>query len=232
MLAFIALLCIPVFFVILIALVAAWEQRVVWAYVPADTLPPERIPALWPAAQTANTVLTSLKWDYLGVFGDAKGKLYKVRYDIFCSPDGNTLAVNSCGTVASLPVQTTWLHTLLSDGRCLTTLNAQAGSEADLVGLVDEVLVPGAIPFVLVQKHYARIEAAESAVVPFSVSDPLGDFRRFAVLRRSLLVERGLAHFLDADKTAWRYSIKGAVLLSVRGYTKGMRREFIPDTRA
>lgn len=220
---------IAVVSLVIITLVSALEKRMVWPYVPAGEAPAGQCPPpdAYATANAAAATAAGFRW--LGTYADAKGKLYRVRYDFFRSPDGDILATVGAGTVASTSVQTTWLHTLLSDGRCLVTFNHQNGGEIDLAGVAEEALIGNLSLAGMVDAHRTRIAASGRIVGGFQEASPLADLRAYRQRRTKRLVALGYAGFLDKKDNIWRYSLKGAAALAFRQYFTGLRRVFVPD---
>jgi len=213
-----------------ITLVSALEKRLVWPYIPASDIPPEGCPPPTPYALEAAAAATTAGFTWLGTFADGKGKLYRLRYDFFQSPEGDVLALVGTGTVASVPVQTTWLYTLFAGGRCLVTVDHQSGGETDLAGLAEESLIADRGFMGQVAAHQARIQAGSQTVMRFAEADPLAALRAYRQGRIERLVALGYAAFLDSEHKAWRYSPKGAATLAFRQYFTGLRRMVVPDT--
>lgn len=221
-------LAIATFFVVLITLVSAVEKRLVWPYVPESLASPENLPPMQSYTMVAGSAATEAGMIWIGTFADGKGKLYKLRYNFFASPTGDVLALVGEGTVASVRTRSTWLYTLLPGGRGLVTVDSQSAMETDLTGMSTSLLVPGVGFYALLRAHRARTAAA-GVLVPFSSTDPLGDFKTSRAARVDRLCASGYASYLDPSKTGWRYSPKGAALLSSRQYFSGLRRSVWPD---
>ncbi len=212
---------------VVITLISALEKRLVWPYVPEQELPPGRVPAANSYAMVAGSAAAEAGFVWMGTYGDGKGKVYHVRYEFFVSPTGDVLALIGTGTLASIPVQTTSLYTLLADGRCLTTTDNQSSVDMDLTGMTEGKLAAGIGFFALLQMHRAR--AASAPVKLFTAPNPLTELRAYRRDRTERLCGLGYASFLDADRSAWRYSVKGAFMLAFRQYFTGMRRAIVPD---
>lgn len=226
---FYPVLIIAVLSLIMITLVSAIEKRLVWPYVPEKDAPPASLPVMNTYATVAASAATEAGFSWLGTFADGKGKLYHLRYDFFLSPTRDVLAIVGTGTMASVPMQTTWLSTLLADGKCLVTVDHQNGVETDLAGIAESALAEGLGFFALVNAHRARVALASGSVQPFSEADPLGNLKSYRQNRTERLCALGYASFLSADKNSWRYSIKGAFVLAFRQYFTGLRRAISPD---
>lgn len=214
---------------VIITLVSALEKRMVWPYVPAAEAPPGQCPPPDAYATANAAAATAAGFQWLGTYADAKGKIYRVRYDFFRAPSGDVLATVGTGTVASISLQTTWLHTLLSDGRCLVTFNHQNGGEIDLAGVAEEALIGNLSLAGMVDAHRARIGVSGRTVEVFQEGSPLADLRAYRQRRIKRLVALGYAGFLDKEDNIWRYSLKGAAVLAFRQYFTALRRVFVPD---
>ena len=195
---------------------------------PPDTVPADRFPAPSPYADEMSSAAAAALFTWPGTFADGKGKLYRLRYDFFRSPTGDVLALVGTGTMASITMRTTWLYTLLADGRCLVTFDSPAGGQVDLTGITQESLVEHRGFNGLPAAHRARVADA-GPVRPFSDTDPLRDLRAFRQGRTERLAALGYAAFLDGGRNVWRYSVKGALALAFRQYFKGLRRAYVPD---
>ena len=221
------LILLPALFIGLITLTAALEKRLVWPYVPEALAAPESIPALNSYSHVAGSAATEMGFLWIGAFGDGKGKLYKLRYNFFLSPERDIVALVGNGSMASVPTQSTWLYTLLAEGRAIATVDSQSAVETDLSGLTNSALAPGVGFFALVAAQRRR--TASCVVQPFSLSDPLSELWAFRQNRTERLCALGYASFLDTSRGAWRYTPKGALKLASRQYFMGLRRSFLPD---
>lgn len=221
------LVLIPLLLIGLITLTAAKEKRLVWPYVPEALAAPESLPALNSYSHVAGSAATEMGFLWVGAFGDGKGKLYRIRYNFFLSPTGDILALVGNGAVASVPTQSTWLYTLLEDGRAVVTVDSQSAAETDLAGVTNSALAAGVGFFALVNAQRRR--TAPCAVRPFSLSDPLTELRALRQNRTERLCALGYASFLDASQSGWRYTPKGAAMLAFRQYFAGLRRSVMPD---
>ena len=231
-------------------LVALWEKRLVWPYVPAgarDCVPADRPSdsdnpyasphvveeqgtlAATDYALRAKRDALALGFQSLGVFRDGKGPMYRIRYDLLLSAEGDVLAEIGAGMISVFRHRGTCLHTQLADGRCLVTIDRQVASEIDLAGLADESLVRWARFGRLLDRHRRRVAAAPVPAVPYSKEDPLGDLKAFCVRRIGRLEELGFIKFLEPTRTMWRYTLKGAIIWTTRAYLRGFRRVVIAD---
>ena len=217
------------FWLLVIAGTAAWEKRQVWPYVLAANVAPEKVPPLNAYVNEAAAAAMGMGFAPLGVYIDGKGKMYRIRYDFFRAASGDVLAIVGTGSVASIPVQTTWLHTLLSDGRSLVSIDNQTGGEIDLAGLTLEALCKNVGFAELLAFHHQRLSAVSVPLLPFPEANPLEALRHYRQGRVERLTTMGYASCLDEQRNVWRYSLKGAVKLAFRQYFTGLRREIVSD---
>jgi hypothetical protein len=198
-------------------LAALLQKRRVWAYEPVDEKAayPETDYARWVGESAAR-----LGYEYLGVFHDSKGRLYKIRYDFWVSPAHDVIAFCGVGTLMSIPLKAIWLYTKLSDGRCLMTTDNSAAIESDLSGMTEPVLVTNADFDELLARHRRRVDEAPLPVSPFAHADSFADFMAFRTARVDHLVEIGFARYLDDRKDSWRYTPRGALAVAAATYFK------------
>jgi hypothetical protein len=230
------------------AIVARWEKRMVWPYTtpgkiegsgepddgydeffhaPRPSGMPDYKANPTPFTIRENAMAALLGFRPAGYFMHGKGGIYRIRYDFWRSEGGDVLALVGSGTLAGIPVLNTWLYSNTTDGRCLITLGKQDASEIDLGGLAVESLLVGADFERLLDWHRARI--AGQPIAPFSEDSPLDDHLDYRRRRTDRLVERGDAFYIDPTRTTWRYTLKGALMLSFRAITQGVRRVVLPD---
>ncbi len=241
LLAVAAILALPVFLVVLTIVVGLFEKRLVWPYVPiggsrtphagseavvTDHDEPSELDSSIPITEhfrTANLTAERSGFTLLGAFRDGKGKIYRLRYNFWLSPDRVVLALVSTGTLAGIPMSITRFFTRLLDGRCLVSLDELRGRDSDLSGLLVQEVLTGSEFLELLDWHCQRVVIAHQPTVPYSENDPLGDHRAFRSLQAERLVERGLARFLDGERTVWKYTPRAATLIAIRPYLKQHR---------
>ncbi|MES2464177.1 MAG: hypothetical protein V4671_26745 [Armatimonadota bacterium] len=217
------------FWLVAITAAYAWEKRLVWPYVPESLASPSQIPPPNSYANKAAAAAAAAGFGHWGTFADGKGKLYRVRYEFFRSPSGDALALVGTGTVAGMALQATWVYSLLEDGRCFITFDHQNGAEADLTGTTEDALIAGASFGNLLQTHRQRVAVASCGIELFGEVDPLVAFRQYKQRRLQLLIARGYAAYIDRENNAWRYTLKGAMIMSYNQYFTGLRRTVVSD---
>src|SRR5262245_61539442 len=243
------LLAIPAFFiglVLLTVVVAMWEKRVVWYFLPVDRttgkptpldphnpyaasgIPLPQVPPPSVDASQANSAMQTMGFTFLGTHGDAKGAKYHVRYDFWVSPERDVLVNVGCGTIIGINVDARWLYTRLQDGRTIVTVSDQSASEYDLTGQRVEALI-NAISFQqLLTAHRKRVKAQFSLPRPYG-PDPLKDLQAEIKQRVDTLVSSGYAKHLDPRLETWSYTFFGALLFAPLANGQALRRQIASD---
>lgn len=238
---------LPLFACIVSAVIAMLERRPVWPFaVPEEIAEPiadspmdDDNPYAAPHTNDPNPPLTeyvaeknhfaeTLGLSQLGEFRDGRGKHHRIRYDFWLSPERDILAVIGGGKLGPLSLRGMALFTHLHNGRALATVNSPA-FEVDLSGMEDQAYVGRAELDKLLHFHRRRLSVVSDSCTPFSEEDPLGDFREFGCRQIEQLVEYSYARYLDPEKTAWRYTLLGAINLAFWSYFVTFRRTFLPD---
>jgi hypothetical protein len=198
-------LLIPLAMAVLTVAAAKWERRPIQPYYipePGAAFTPS------PKHQKANEQAHELDFQHSTVCHDAKGKIYRIRYDFWISADNKTLALIGSGTIARLKVFGVTFYSRAADGRTLSTTNERG--EQDISG-VEEQHTWHAMPLPkLYEKHCQRL--LQTAVDPFTNDSPLADYFDIRRRKAAALVERGYADYIDDRHLAWRYSFNGAVM--------------------
>lgn len=194
----------------LIVAACLWEKRPIQPfYVPAEG---EEY-GVSATAAVANQQAEALGFRHVVACHDGKGRLYRVRYDFWCAPDDKTFAVVGSGTVAGIPVNGVSFYSRKTDGRILCTTNDVGGQ--DVSGLEDQATWAKLPLASLFEKHARRL--TESAVKPFPPDSALAEYFDLRRRKADALVERSYAYYLDDGKTAWRYTLRGALAFYVQG---------------
>ena len=205
-------------FALLLAAVVArmWEKRLVWPYVPADAVTIQATSYTRTTAEEAE----GLGFAQLGVFRDGKGRIYRIRYELWGAPRGDVLLLVGGGGIGGIPVDGSWLFTRLSNGGCIASIDNEAGREHDLTGLIHESVYPRRTLEALLASHRQAVAAAGAPAVPYS--DPLSDHRELLSRRIRALVNDGYASFCGQSHERWRYTARGAVAATLSSYWRGV----------
>lgn len=222
--------CLVLALFVVPALVAMWEKRLVWNYLPVDRSDPEAMDGLTDFAfvDRIGGELKHRKFEFVASSRDAKGDRYRVLYEFWLSPDRTILVIAGGGTIFGLSLGAMWVFSRLTDGRCLLTVSDQNASELDPTGITEEALVTTTSSHDILRRHRERLALAKCEALEYS-DDPLKDHLEYRFRRFNALVARGHAKFLDEAETRWKYTFLGAVNFSVTAIFLGMRRTVWPD---
>jgi hypothetical protein len=209
-------LALPVALLLLALVARMWEPRLVWPYVSVDGGVSQATNYMARTSAAAR----ALGFSPEGVFRDGKGRLYRVRYELWSAPQRDVLLLVGGGTVAGIPVDGSWLFTRLGDGRCIASIDTEAGREHDLTGLIHETVYPRTTLDALLDRH--RQAVAACAVPPVPYSDPVSDHRDLLRRRVHALVSSGHATFRGGADQVWRYTAKGALAATLGSYWRGV----------
>jgi hypothetical protein len=202
-------------FLLLACLVGLWEKRRVWPYEPCEEHEP---PPPTGYARLMDRMAEEQGFRHLAFTRRVEGKIYNVRYNLWLSLDREVFAVVGSGTMAAIPVQTTWLFSKLVDGRALITLDHHSGVTHDPTGQWSYSLVLNADFPELLARHRARLLAEMTPVEPYSEDDPLADHQALRAAQADQIEAMGFSTYLDADRMIWRLTPKGAVSQAFQTY--------------
>jgi hypothetical protein len=164
------------------------------------------------------------------LFKHAKGGIYQTYGVLMVSPSRQILAVFKWGTTAGIRNAATVLYSALEDGRFVVTSDRPAGPRTP--GLYDEILYLDADFEQLVRRHEERLRASGLNINPLSPESPLAEFEAIRAARARFLVASGNAYWVDAEQTAFRATLKGALKTYARTFsTKHVDRSLIGQVR-
>lgn len=212
-----------IFWTVLLTLIFRYEKRMVWPYGELEARP-----ALGDAIGYAGrTVQKAVEAGFTlhGWARDLKGKNYKVSYAMLSAPEGDVFAIVGTGSVMRIAVNSTWLFTRSSDGRCFYSADHQAAIQSDPSGHWKNQLVPAAPFDCLLQTHRAWIQTMGVMVLPFSQQNALQEFREVRSEHYHFMERAGLIEFTDASAQYFRFTLLGAFQTATRGYFLGMARK-------
>lgn len=166
-------------------------------------------------AMTAQAVKLGLK--PCGFFIQDRGSAYKAYMSIWLSEDRTTMVRVGGGKIGGVAYKRTVVSTWSTDGRGLETTDEIGVS--DLSGTADRKCLLNADLFELAELHVQRRAGFSGACRLFSPDSALLDYENTEFIRVGNLVAIGYARFIDREKSAWRFTIKGAF----QNYWKGFR---------
>lgn len=217
--------CCSVAAVIVIAIVARLEKRMVWPY--GNVQPQPHFPdstgygARWVNEAIQNGFL------FLGWAPDLKGEQYKLTYAMLISPEKDCLAVIGIGHIWKLPLHGTWLHTLSLDGRhSWYSTDNQSCVEIDISGCKKSHLASVKSFGNLWRRHQEWAGPAATKSNGFRPFDNLEVLRQFRQNQYLEMASRKLICFCNPEQTHWRYTWYAAIKLSTLNHLIGLLRAF------
>ena len=201
--------------VVVLATIAWWEKRHVRCFRPINEKEQAEIPRYIEAMnQTAGEL--DFVWD--GYFVRSTEGVLRTVWSVFRSPDKSILIIIGQATIGGLRQKLSMIFSKLHDGKYLITTD-DAG-EPDISGRTERQLRLNADLWELVDCHRAQLAMAGGASSTFGADPVMKELERLSRDQAEALESLGYAGFLDADRTIWRYSLKGALLLATVGFGK------------
>lgn len=189
-----------------------------------------------PFASKMAAEFDSLGYMYLGDYRHAKGGIYKIRYDVWISPDSQVLAWTEAGSVSGIPVQNITMtsmclardqlgHTSTASPVAIDSFTSESCYDPDLAGSCESMVFPSASATKLESLHRQRLTLIEAR--SFS-DDPMSDFRRLRQEDAEKICESGLGRFIDADESVWLPTWLGGLKMFVKLYAFMLGRRIYP----
>ena len=198
-------------FPFLLMLIARLEKQVIHCF---DECDENDIAYQSEYTKAVNKTAGDLGFLFCGWFRQFRGGLYQATITAWLSPDLRTLLLIAGGKIAGIDLKKMLLYSMAIDGPILLTCDES--KEADLSGLTDtEVLWNADLPE-LYDLHMTRIASWENELDFFDMDSILDDFELLERKRIRILVNAGLAEYLDYNQNQWRYTWKGAFILRTR----------------
>ena len=210
------------FFFVLQAVIARVEKRMVWPYGSPEAQPQFADSEGYRARCVAGALQAG--FSFLGWLPDRKGPRYRVSYAMLVSPERDCFVIIGVGTILSMALRGTWIYTRATDGRVFYTTDNQSCVEIDVMRQWRSQLVPHSTFIELLQRHKNLLRDRGVTAEPFSTGGETEEFRRLREERYEAMSRRGLITFTDNSATHWRYTFRGAVMLSVLNYSIGLLR--------
>ena len=136
------------------------------------------------------------------------------------SPDRRTLAAIAGGTLLRIPVKRTVLLSRLTNEKILKTTDEMGLS--DLTGLYARQLVVNASFAELRDAHDRWLAEAGDLVASYGDADPVAAYLAMDAEDAERQVAFGYSRYLDAGRTRFRHTLKGALTIAFRGFGQGM----------
>jgi hypothetical protein len=146
---------------------------------------------------------------------------------VWCSADGQTLALGEAGRLYGLDGRRLTLRTKLQDGTVVES--ADQMQRPDLTGILDVDFLLNASVSELLQFHHGRVQQRSAVLGSFDPSRLLDLHEALELERARRLEEAGLAT-LDSGQCAFRFTWAGALALT-RAYKKQKARMWAQGDR-
>ena len=165
-------------------------------------------------AKRANDVAEALGFTHEGFAHHAKW-YFRVRYDYWRSPNGETVAMVGGGKTATVPlaVRNVRLFSRRTDG--LAVLTTDEVGDQEISGVVLYSVWPNYTFDQLCERHAAQL--AKSAAVPFAKGEAIRGVLEIHRLGIDAMVARGWAYYHDLGESTWSFTFAGAVRFYVLG---------------
>jgi hypothetical protein len=219
---------VPVGFFALLFCTAIFEQTLVRFYVPAPDdenflapIPggqdPQSIPGLPRASQVSDYVATisvgihAAGFAYHGLVAHAKAPRIQILATLWMSPDRRMIVISGSGAVLKMASYQTQIYTPLQGGKWLVTSDSTGAGDPSRqfkYKRVVNVLFPQ-----LLEAHMKQMAKYGPQVREFSEANAMDALFALYDEHVRLMVKRGLARYLDAEKTRWSYTPKAGLLV-------------------
>jgi hypothetical protein len=209
-----AVVLFPLFFMLL----SRMEKQMIHCFEPCDE---GDILQQSDYTKAMNKAAEELGFTFCSWFRHSRGGIYKATVTTWISPDSLIMLVVGGGKIAGINLKTTFLYSKSSNGYVLVT--ADEAGEYDLSGVFDKQVLWNANLNELYDLHLSRLEIWDEPLEPFDGSSVLQEYEVLQKRRVQMLVDMGLARYLDFDQNQWRYTIKGAIQMYTRGYKTSLK---------
>ncbi|MHC4482799.1 MAG: hypothetical protein ACYSW4_04555 [Planctomycetota bacterium] len=181
-----------------------------------------------PYTRAMNEMAAKLGFRQCGWFADRRRSfVYGATVTMWLSPDALTLALVNGGKMAGLKVEQTVLVSKPIGGRVLTTTDMT--SDPDISGTLEQQELLNADMAELCELHKGRLKEWAGKLKPFRASSLLDECEGYERRQAEVMVDYGLAKWVEPGRKQWRYTIRGAILRcrAYRNDWKAMKKQ--PD---
>ncbi|MCP4250025.1 MAG: hypothetical protein GY778_23535 [bacterium] len=203
---------------VLMLLIARIEKRSVGLFIPLEDGDESDAPAY---AAAMNQAAQRLGYQFCSTRKHAKGGTYRVFGALWLAPSQAILALVSWGKIGGMKWQKTCLYSRADESRYLASTD-DFGEVVPSDAIETETLLNADL-FELNALHEERIDDLAEGVYALSPEDAWGDFAEMNAIEAHRLNETGMAAFVDAEQSSWRFTMKGSLCLAL-GYVAGLRR--------
>jgi hypothetical protein len=211
--------------VLFVAIIVAscFETQRVHEFAAAE---PDTLPRPLPYAMVMNQAAKLAGFISGGVFvKNRKGPVYRIRLDLWLSPDKLSLLSITSGTLTGMRYKRSVLMSRLAADKFLVTTDSFTSEDLSGTMLTETVL--NADLRELTTRHSFRLASSGVSPQPFLPSNLLSEFEQIQRTRTEHLVALGLAKFLEPSQNEWKFSLKAAWLNAYLTHTRS-----IPKARA
>lgn len=193
-------------FFILIYCTSVFEKRVLHQFVPVDR---SLLKDPSPYFTAVNEFIRQAGYTYVGTYlQNRNSKVYQAYFSLWLSPDATILARVVGGKTLGVTLRKTILLSYLDDGSLLECSDDPLSP--DLSGLTDRNLLMRAHFPELLGFHLKKLTQKGVAARLFKAETAFQVHETFEAIRVDRMEELGLARYVNADRTIWRNTSKGA----------------------
>lgn len=209
------LLVVAVLFALLLMSAYKFERCYIHQFKPVDET---KLPSPSFYTREMNNKAREIGFECCGWYVPDIGKLYQCTVTFWIWPDKLTLLVVGGGKLVGIDYKITSLCSKPVEGAVLVTTD-QIG-EVDISGVFDKEFLVHADLEELWEQHKSRVAFFKGKVEKFDRSDILAEYESLRRRYVNVLVDYGMARWLDKGREEWRHTVKG----SLQGYIN-FRRE-------
>jgi hypothetical protein len=220
---FYLLVGIPVFLMVLLAVVARLEKRMVWPYSEPEPQPQSPDISGYYGTQWLGEAL-NLGFSFLGWASDRKGPQYKINYALLVSQQRDCFVIIGIGTIFNMTLRGTWIYTRVGDDKLFYSTDNQSCVEIDVSRQWRSQLAPVRTFPDLLQRHRDWLASRGVVVKPFTPGREAEEFRRVREEHFQAMSRNGLISFTDPSATHWRYTFWGGLKLAALNFSIGLLR--------
>jgi len=195
-----------VVFAIFFMSICKFERRYICQFKPVDET---KLSTLTWYTREMNEKAGKLGFQNCGWYAQDRGKLYHCTATVWISPDNLTLLVVGGGKLAGINFKQTWLYS--KPVGCAVLVTSDEIGEVDSTGFSDKEFLLNADLEELWDLHKSRLKFLACKVEKFNRSDFLAEYEELSRRHVRVLVEHGLARWLDKKREQWRYTLKGSI---------------------
>lgn len=193
------------------------EKQHIQDFVPATSA---RVVTDSPYFKAMNETAKRLDFTSAGDFVQNRSSpVYQACVSLWVSQDSQTLLRIAGGKTAGIPIRRSSLISFLEQGRIIET--SDEFGMADLSDLTDRKVILNGGLNELVAGHQQRLVEQIGPKRTFSEAQAMIACEAMQAMKAARMERLGLSKFVNAERTVWRYTLKGAWI----SYSKGLRKQ-------